>query len=160
MDIPPHSTLEALALGAKGASVVRLDTPLGPLAVVPVHLEYRARETRMGALRAFDSLQARESRPVILAGDFNTAPSGWPGAVPGTLLDSFLARGWSSPRALGKPRPEAFTFPTTGLLDARDWILVEPPLEVLEVRVIHEAGDLSDHAPVLAVIGLKPPPGR
>ena len=160
--IPPHSTLEALALGAKSASVARLETRIGPLALVPVHLEFRPGPTRMAALSALDSLQAREEPPVILAGDFNTAPTGWPAVADGTLLDSLLARGWTSPRARGGPAPEQLTFPTPGLLDARDWILVEPPLEVVEARVLHEAGRLSDHAPVLAVIGLRssPPTGQ
>lgn len=156
VEIPPHSTLEALVLGAKSSSVVRVETALGRLTIVPIHLEYRDRATRMAAAPVFDSLRALASDPVILAGDFNSAPSGWPGTADHTLLDSLLALGWASPRAEGDPLPGQFTFPTPGLLDARDWILVEAPMDVVDVRVLHEAGALSDHAPVLAAVTRNP----
>lgn len=156
VEIPPHSTLEALVLGAKSSSLVRLETPLGRLTIVLIHLEYRDRATRMAAAPVFDSLRALASDPVILAGDFNSAPSGWPGTADHTLLDSLLTLGWTSPRAEGDPLPEQFTFPTPGLLDARDWILVEAPMDVGDVRVLHEAGPLSDHTPVLAAVTRNP----
>lgn len=156
IEIPPHSLVEAVILGAKSSSLVTLETGEGPLSVIPVHLEVRSRETRLSAAPVFDSVGRAEPHPVILAGDFNSSPSGWPGAHAGTLLDSILSLGWTSPRALGNPEPGELTFPTPNLQDARDWILVEPPLRVVEARVLHEAQDLSDHAPVLATIALFP----
>jgi endonuclease/exonuclease/phosphatase family metal-dependent hydrolase len=156
VDLPPHSAVEAIVAGAKSASLVRLETELGPLGIVPIHLEVRSRHTRRPAAEVFDSLRNHLPYPLILAGDFNSAPSGWPGAEGRTLLDSVLALGWTSPRAQGPPLPREFTFPTPALQDARDWILVEPPLRVVGSRVLHEVGRLSDHAPVLAVIALSP----
>jgi len=154
--IPPHSRLEAAVLGAKQASVTRLELSGRCLGVVPVHLEVRSRSTRLKAVRAFRDLRVRETCPVILAGDFNSAPSGWPAAPDGTVLDSLLDLGWESPRALSEPDSQQWTFPTPDLRDARDWILVEPPLRVLRARIIDEARTLSDHAPVLAVIVTDP----
>jgi endonuclease/exonuclease/phosphatase family metal-dependent hydrolase len=72
-------------------------------------------------------------------------------------VDSLLTLAWTSPRALGAPDEGSFTFPTPALQDARDWILVEPPLRVLNVRVLHEADGLSDHAPVLAEVARSAP---
>jgi endonuclease/exonuclease/phosphatase family metal-dependent hydrolase len=154
VDLPPHSAVEAAVAGAKSASLVRVETELGPLGIVPIHLEVRSRDTRLPAAEVFDSLRNHFPYPLILAGDFNSAPSGWPGAEGRTLLDSVLALGWTSPRAQGPPLPREFTFPTPALQDARDWILVEPPLRVVGSRVLHEVGRLSDHAPVLAIIAL------
>lgn len=154
LDIPPHSRIEAAALGAKGASVVRIESPLGPVAVIPVHLEARSGRTRRAAVPVFRGVRAREPAPVILAGDFNASPAGWPGAAEPTLLGELLDLGWRSPRALGSPSPEEWTFPTYAPERAVDWILVEPPLRAGDVRVLKEVERLSDHAPVLAVVRL------
>jgi endonuclease/exonuclease/phosphatase family metal-dependent hydrolase len=156
VDIPPHSALEAIVAGAKSASIVRVETEQGALGIVPIHLEVRSRDTRLLAAEVFDSLRSRLPYPVILAGDFNSSPSGWPGAEGRTLLDSLLALGWTGLRAQGHPLPREFTFPTPELRDSRDWILVDPRLRVVESRVLREVGRLSDHAPVLAIIALSP----
>jgi endonuclease/exonuclease/phosphatase family metal-dependent hydrolase len=155
--LPAYSTLESLMVGAKAAALVTVETPQGPLAVVPVHLEFREGNTRMRAAGTLQGLRQNEPAPTVLAGDFNTAPSGWPGGEGRTLLDSLLALGWGSPRAEGPPDPRAFTFPTKDPRDARDWVLSDPTLRVREVRVLHQAGPLSDHAPVLSVLEL---PGK
>lgn len=153
--IPPHSGLESVAIGAKSSSVVRLQTSSGWLEIIPVHMEVRDRKTRLGAAFPFDSVRRAEAHPLILAGDFNSAPSGWPDTEDGTtLVDSLLSLGWTSPRARGAPADSSFTFPTPALRDARDWILVEPPLKILSVRILHGADGLSDHAPVLAEVAL------
>lgn len=150
--IPPHSGLEAVAIGAKGASSVRLETSGGPLVVVPIHLEVRSEVTRIGAVPALDSLRIREAAPVVLAGDFNSSPPGWPGAEPETALGALLAAGWRSPRAQEPPGPSQWTYPSWMPTRAIDWVLVEPPLRVLEAEVIEGTRELSDHAPVLSVV--------
>jgi len=154
--IPPFSTVESLVLGAKSSAVVWLSGAFGSVGVVPTHLEVRSRKTRMSALPAFHALESREPRPLVLAGDFNSAPSGWPGFSGQTALDSLMLLGWRSPRAQGAPGPEELTFPSDAPRDARDWVLVEPPVEVSRVQVLDIAGGLSDHLPVLAVVALPP----
>ncbi len=153
LEIPPHRRIESALVGAKRASVVRVETVLGPVAVVPVHLEVRSDRTRLGAVPVFRQLRAHETAPLVLAGDFNSAPPGWPGAGDSTAVGRLLELGWSSPRTRGAASSEELTFPTTDLRRAIDWVLVEPPLRVLEARVLEGAGGLSDHAPVLAVVG-------
>jgi len=152
VQIPPHSRLEALLAGAKGASAVRVETRAGPITVVPVHLEHRSEHTRRAAVPVLDSLRARQSAPLILAGDFNSAPAGWPGAEGRTALGELLGLGWRSPRAEGPPSPGTWSFPTYEPERAIDWILVEPPLTVVENRVLAGPWELSDHAPVLTVV--------
>lgn len=150
--LPPHSGLEALAAGAKSGSVVRLDTRIGPLSVVPVHLEPRSGETRRAALPALEEVRKEEASPLVLAGDFNATPPGWPGAEAPTIVGELLDRGWHSPRARAGPRPRELTYPMPAPRKAIDWILAEPTLRVVEARVLDADPGLSDHAPVLAVL--------
>ena len=150
--LPPHSSIEALAAGAKTASVVELDTPLGAVSVVPVHLEPRGGATRRAALPVHDSLRRAEAPPLLLAGDFNASPPGWPRAAHTSAVGELLERGWRSARARGAPVPGELTHPTPEPRKAIDWILAEPPLWAAEARVFEADPTLSDHAPVLAVI--------
>lgn len=155
LEIPPHSRLEALAAGAKSASIVRLSTGAGSVSVVPVHLERRSGETRRAALPALEMLRDREKAPLVLAGDFNASPPGWPGAPDRTVVGELLDRGWRSARAGDAPEPDQLTYPTFDPSEAIDWILAEPPLRVIEARVLDGTEELSDHAPVLAVVRLE-----
>lgn len=150
--IPPHRRIERILVGAKRASLVRLDTGDGPVDVVPVHLEPRSEATRLGAVPVFAAAREREPAPMILAGDFNTSPAGWPGAADRTAVSELLERGWRSPRALGPPGPREWTFETFDLARAIDWVLVEPPLRAARARVIRGVGELSDHAPVVSAV--------
>jgi endonuclease/exonuclease/phosphatase family metal-dependent hydrolase len=154
LDLPPHSALEAWVFGAKTASLVRLETPIGPLALVPVHLEVRSEATRLSAIPLLDSLRVRESAPLVLAGDFNSSPLEWPGAgEERTALGALLEGGWHGLRALLEPGASQWTFPTYAPERAIDWILAEPPLRVVEEHVLADVGELSDHQPILAEIG-------
>jgi endonuclease/exonuclease/phosphatase family metal-dependent hydrolase len=150
--IPPHSRLEAALLGAKRASRVRLETRTGPVDLVPIHLEFRSEATRLAAVPALRALAGDET-PVILAGDFNTAPPGWPRGGERTALGELLEAGFDSPRATA---PEVrFTYPSRDPSAPIDWVLVEPPLRVLEARVLTGAAPLSDHLPVLSVVEVR-----
>ncbi|MDX1566854.1 MAG: endonuclease/exonuclease/phosphatase family protein [Longimicrobiales bacterium] len=164
VDIPPHRWIEAVTVGAKAASLVRLDGRVGPLSVIPVHLEVRGAETRLGAAAAFREVGSRESAPLILAGDFNSAPPTWPqtgdregmAPVDRSAVGELLDHGWQSFRARRGPGPEQWTYPVPESDRAIDWVLVEPPLRVLEARVVQGTEGLSDHAPVLAVVRISP----
>ncbi|MFP3949401.1 MAG: endonuclease/exonuclease/phosphatase family protein [Longimicrobiales bacterium] len=160
VEIPPHRRIEAVTVGAKAATLVRLDGPGGPLAVIPVHLEVRGAETRLGAADVFQELRGRERAPLILAGDFNSAPPAWPqtgdregrASVGSSAVGELLDEGWRSLRARRGPGPGQWTYPVPRSDRAIDWVLVEPPLRVLEARVVEGTAGLSDHAPVLAVV--------
>jgi endonuclease/exonuclease/phosphatase family metal-dependent hydrolase len=152
LDLPPHSALEAWLFGAKTASLVRLETPIGSLALVPVHLEVRSEVTRLSAIPLLDSLRVREPAPLVLAGDFNSSPLDWPGAGERTALGALLEGGWQGLRALLEPGASQWTFPTYAPERAIDWILAEPPLRVVAEHVLPDAGELSDHQPIVAEI--------
>lgn len=154
VELPPHSRLEEWLVGSKDAAVVRLESGPVSLAVLPVHLGFRSEETRLAAVPVLDSVAAALVPPLILAGDFNTAPPGWPAVADRTALGALLERGWTSPRAEEPAAPGELTFPTYGPVEARDWILAEPPLRIHESGVVGGAGRLSDHAPVVAVASI------
>jgi len=150
--LPPHTWIEPLLVGAKAASVVTLETAGGPVAVVPIHLEVRSEATRLEAVPVLQGIRVVEDAPVVLGGDFNTAPPGWPGTTEHTAVGALMDRGLTSLRAREEPSLEEYTFPSYDLDRAIDWVLVEPPLRVVEARVLHDAATLSDHLPVLVVV--------
>jgi endonuclease/exonuclease/phosphatase family metal-dependent hydrolase len=175
VELPPHRRVEEWLMGAKSASVVRLATPSGPVAVVPLHLEARSPRTRRAALPHLREVAAAEAVPVVLAGDFKASPPGWGDPVqrvaigrgsppperggPGpaeTIVGELLQAGFRSPRAGRDGGPEDWTYPSPAPDRAIDWILVEPPLQVREATVLQGPAldSLSDHRPVLAVVVL------
>jgi len=152
IDLPDHSFWEDVVLGSKEAAVVRLRVGSDSLAIVPVHLEYRPGETRLRAVPVLEAAKRREPAPLVLAGDFNTAPPGWPEVGTTTAWGRLLSLGWRSARAPRSPVLEELTFPTYAPVESRDWILVEPSLRVVEARVLPGTARLSDHAPVVAEV--------
>lgn len=159
VELPGHSRLEEAGFGSKEAVVAVVTKSQSPVSVVAVHLEFRSEETRLKAVPVLNGLREGESGPLVLAGDFNTAPPGWPGTADTTALGELLEHGWRSPRAERRPTADEFTFPTVDLQMSLDWILVEPPLRVLEARVVRNTRQLSDHAPVVAIVDLPRPDG-
>lgn len=152
VELPAHSDLEELVVGSKEGVLVQVRTAGTPISVVAIHLEFRSEETRRAAVPVLDSVAGASPVPLILAGDFNTAPPGWPAAGRPTALGELLELGWRSPRGEGPPAADELTFPTYSPAESRDWILAESPLRIEESRVVHEAADLSDHAPVVALV--------
>lgn len=152
--LPPRSRVEAALIGAKSAAAVELRTAAGPVAVVPIHLEFRDEDTRVAAVEPILEL-ADHAPPLILAGDFNTAPGGWPRAHGPTAVDALREAGWHSPRAARDPARATLTFPSPDPAAAIDWVLAGPPLRVLDARVLTGRPTLSDHLPVLAVIEVR-----
>lgn len=154
VELPVRSAAEELAVGAKAAVLVRVRSAAGPLGVIPVHLDPRGEPVRLDAVRVLEELRTRTRLPLVAAGDFNTAPPGHPGTPPSTAVGRLLELGWSSPRARAEHSSAQPTFPTRSPDRAIDWILVEPPLRVLEASVLTEAAELSDHLPVVASVQL------
>lgn len=150
VELPAHSELEEILVGSKEAVLVQVRTTREPLAFVAIHLEFRSEETRLAAVPVLDSVADAWPAPLVLAGDFNTAPPGWPAVARRTALGELLELGWGSPHTEGPHTAGQLTFPTYDPRESRDWILAEPPLRVLNSQVVNGAADLSDHAPVVA----------
>ena len=131
-------------LGLAGASAAGVGA--AGVAVATTHLTYIGREQRAGqaaAARQIAESMANE-RPLIFTGDFNASIDA-PELAPGVtgLTDALAAVGI----APGDERRR-----TCGRL-AIDHVLVRG-LEVIGCRVASEAGDLSDHWPVVADLAI------
>lgn len=180
VELPPHRRFEAVLVGAKTASVIRLATAGGPLSLIPLHLEARSPRTRQAALPRLLDVAEVQPPPLVVAGDFNASPPTWGDpvqrvglgrgspsgdggarAAPSTtVVGQLVDSGFRSPRVHGEPGPEEWTYPAPRPDRAIDWVMVEPPLEVVEAHVVRDPGidTLSDHRPVLSVVRL-PTPG-
>ena len=134
----PYGTREPrCAIGG----VVR--TPLGEIAVVNAHLTYAGTGQRGAQADALARIAMELGGPVIVAGDFN-APIEAPtlSALATGFGDAFAAVGIEP----GDPR-RASSGPN------RIDHLLTRGLRVHDCRVVSEAGDASDHLPVLATMG-------
>jgi endonuclease/exonuclease/phosphatase family metal-dependent hydrolase len=113
------------------------------LVVAGIHF-YRTEEERLAqATRLLEHL-ARESDPVVLAGDFNSTPGS---AVLQKLAETFRVPEKGADRN---------TFPSYGPEREIDFVMFRPAarFEVLEYRPLDEAV-ASDHRPVLMVLVVK-----
>lgn len=153
LDYPAYRRLEAALAGKKRG--VACDLALGDerARVAAVHLSHRSEATRLASAAYLHGLARAGGPPVILAGDFNSTLPSFPEARPVngvTALSWLLERGFET--RLGHPE-EHLSFPSQRPTRAIDWVLVTPPAEVLEQRVL--AAPFSDHLPVVAEVALR-----
>jgi endonuclease/exonuclease/phosphatase family metal-dependent hydrolase len=131
----PYGTREPrCALGG------RLPGPGGGIAVVNTHLTYAGAEQRRAQADALARIAAGLGGPLVVAGDFNAEiESSGLGSLASGLDDAFDAVGIEP----GDPRRAS-----CGPL--RIDHLLSRGLRALDCRVVTEAGDASDHLPVVA----------
>lgn len=149
LDYPAYRAWEALAAGKKGGVVCDVETPAGEVRLVAVHLSHRSEVLRMASAALLTELCAESARPIIAAGDFNTALPGGARvrAVEGeTALSRLVAACFRTPTPVDEAR--WLSFPSTAPDRVLDWILVTSPLR-FERYVVGGAG-ASDHLPVVA----------
>lgn len=118
----------------------RLPTPAGPLAIVNAHLTYAGTGQRRAQAAELARIAADLGGLVVIAGDFN-APIEAPAlrALAGGFDDAFQTVGIEA----GDPRRASY-----GPL--RIDHLLTRGLRAVDCRVVTEAGDASDHLPVVA----------
>jgi len=126
------------------AARIRPKPSVPALVFVDIHL-YRTADERLAQAHRLVQIFAKETRPVLLVGDFNSQPGG-------SVLE-LLSRHWTLPR---KPADAHFTFPADNPAREIDFVLYRPAtrFRLLEYRVIDERV-ASDHRPVLAVLEVR-----
>jgi endonuclease/exonuclease/phosphatase family metal-dependent hydrolase len=156
LDFPALSRREQLLAGDHDGVACVAATPLGPVLVVAVHLEYRSEAVRARAALQIAGLVVSNGLPAIVAGDFNSAPAGFPkhDTAGGTnAMDVLLASGLVT--LLPEDRDASvMTFPSSAPDRIIDWILTTPDLVQAHRRV--HASPLSDHQMVSAEITSAP----
>lgn len=137
------------------AQIAHVDVNGIEMVFMNVHLEAFDRETREKhtkyVLRRFEEYAA--VYPTILVGDFNSSPD-----EADATIDLFLRDDNIGHAALPEGSLAAldFTYDTRQPSKRLDYIFYsKAQVELLAARVVHEAGEISDHLPVWAIFRFK-----
>ena len=155
---PPLSEKENLLVGNHNGLLATIQHPAGSFRIVAVHLEVRSEDIRAGAARVLTDLMATPGPPLLLAGDFNSTPAGFPAhmlSAEGTnAMDLLLAPGRFQmfPGITRSPSHPHFTFPSANPQRIIDWILAPEEHPVFDLRV--DCLPWSDHCLVSASVRL------
>jgi hypothetical protein len=125
----------------------RLALPGGDVAVVNAHLTYAGAAQRRAQADALASTAAALGVPVVVAGDFNAA-------IEAPDLRS-LADGFDDAFRVVGVEPGDPRRASCGPLRIDQ--LLSRDLRAIDCRVVSEAGDASDHLPVVATFALRGP---
>ncbi|MBN1816304.1 MAG: endonuclease/exonuclease/phosphatase family protein [Sedimentisphaerales bacterium] len=123
------------------AGVCELDTPAGPIVVIPVDLDSNPIRSRRPGFEKLFRLASEQSNPLILAGDFNTPhTSVFFGEFRHSFRHAFeeTGNGWIT------------TWPGYAPILALDHIWLSPKL--VPIRTEHRRNIYSDHAMVVTQI--------
>ncbi|MEX0701832.1 MAG: endonuclease/exonuclease/phosphatase family protein [Planctomycetales bacterium] len=157
IDFPAYAAWETALAGKKRglACTIRLDDAR-ELRLIAVHLDDRSESVRLAAAEMIRAEKASTTLPVIVAGDFNSAPPGFPLAQPDadgrTALGNLVGEAGFHTLPSEPPEAAGLTFPSTAPDRVLDWVLAAPPARLVsrEVYPIEE----SDHRPVIGVVRL------
>lgn len=150
---PAYSRRERILAGNHDGLSCSVRTPLGDVRVLAVHLEYRNEATRVRCARVIDEMAADQKMPLIVAGDFNSAPRGLPhhdetGGI--NAMDYLLGGGRLQSLLPPSTAPRHMTFPAEKPDRAIDWILTTRDLKAVTRRV--HPSQLSDHMMLSVVL--------
>ena len=152
VDLPSYSRLEALLAGKKKGIAVTIEAPGGAIRLLAVHLSHRSEPLRVASARQLIARARRSSLPVVIAGDTNSTPTGFPGSASDeqgqNAMDLFAASGLFQQRPTSTPDDRELTFHATDPTTVIDWILVPTDWEIESYQVI--PWEHSDHRPVVA----------
>lgn len=159
ISFPPEKAWEDWLVGCKRGVVATIKPSRTQLIrVAAVHLEHRSESTRVaGAAVLEDLVDPLQATPLIVAGDFNSTPEGFPASSPSAdganAMDRLFASGEWQRRPLSEPTEAELTFSSIEPKSVIDWILVsEDRFPIREYRVVRS--ELSDHFAVLADVDL------
>lgn len=154
LDYHPLSELERVVVGHKKGLVCTVKARR-PFRLVAVHLEHRDEGLRYEQASQILAATQDATLPVVLAGDFNSTLTGFPGAQRTrydgkTAMDHLMETARFLTRPTTVPSAEELTFSSTARRVVIDWILIPKSWMFRKYRVIDS--ELSDHLPVLAEV--------
>lgn len=157
IDFPTYLHWEALVGGKKRGLLCELqlsDTEV--VRVLAVHLEHRDETTRVASAEIIIGLARQDGPPLIVAGDFNSTPLGYPYAQVGDGQQNAMTRLFDSGLfrvdLLPTPNEEDLTFRADDPYSLIDWVLLPPHATVRSMHVLDTL--LSDHRPVIVELEL------
>ena len=145
---------EAYFAGDHDGVLCSMETPIGTVRVMAVHLEYRSEAIRLESAKKIVEIAAEKNTPMIVLGDFNSAPKGFKIhalANGENAVDYLLNHGFDT--ELPAQTVENLTFPSEKPDRVIDWVLTTPQLEQSSRRV--HPSTLSDHRMLSVTVGLR-----
>ena len=164
IDFPPEKNWEDWLVGCKRGALATVElTPDKTIRVGAIHLEHRSESVRAAAAEKLLKLGAdKAAGRLILAGDFNSTPFGFPksrqldGAS--NALDLIFESKAFHCYPESNPRPDDYTFSTMQPKSVIDWVMVarqvNEPQETPFTKYSVVDTTLSDHRLLHAVIKL------
>jgi len=154
---PPLSRKESVFAGNHDGLIAKITTPIGEISVLAVHLEYRSEDVRVECARIIKTLASENDTPIVVMGDFNSAPSFARGHQTSTsgenAMDILLNSGLMTHHKALVNWEEYVTFPSANPDRAIDWIICSPGSEQNKHSLVRS--ELSDHLMVTAGIRIK-----
>ena len=150
-----YANWERILAGHKKGLLCEIQLSEGSITrLLGLHLDSRSESTRLLAAEQIEKIRAESKTPLIVAGDMNSGPVGFPGVglTPDgqTSMSYLLARGAYRTAPLTEPGPDDYTFPAANPTKVIDWILVTQEWEIISRTVLFRL--FSDHNAVLMEI--------
>jgi endonuclease/exonuclease/phosphatase family metal-dependent hydrolase len=158
VNLPGFSTFETFLAGKQRAINCTVDVNGDKVRILAVHLCYRSEAIRARSAGVIAGIASSGTVATIVAGDFNSTPTGFPGsesdAAWGNAMDVLDASALFQ-RQPEQPsgRPAESTYHSTRPRSTIDWILAPRNCRIVKYRV--ESSTLSDHRPVVAELSLE-----
>ena len=156
VDYPSYRGWEDWLAGRKRGVIAKIElSPAQFVRVAAVHLSHRSEDVRVQSVDQLLDFGTQEpGTPLILAGDFNSTPTGFPRSrkteAGGNAMDRLFANGWES-RPTQLPDETQLTFSTMDPGSVIDWIAIQSGQLSFEQYRVHKT-ILSDHRPVVATL--------
>lgn len=160
VDFPEFSVWETILAGKKRGLNCTVNYHGKRINVIGAHLSHRSEELRVRSAKLLIDIARKSANPVLVAGDLNSTPSGFPQSgkdksgrnALDTLDDSDLFQR----RPERAPGPKELIFPSDKPKSVIDWILLSKKAEFVNYSVWQS--QLSDHLPVKATVNLSTEP--
>ncbi len=158
VDLPGFSAVETFFAGKKRAVSCTVDVNGENVRILAVHLCQRSEAVRARSCKVIAEIASSDTVPTIVAGDFNSSPTGFPNSVSGTTAGNAMDILDASALFQRRPKhpsgsPGELTYHSSQPTSTIDWILVPKNCQIGEYRV--ESSTLSDHRPVVAELSLE-----
>jgi len=154
VDLPSYATWEVAVAGKKRALRCEVEAPQGSFVVIAAHLSHRSEAVRAESADVLSSEVSRSKLPTIVAGDFNSAPTGFPHSskdAQGRNAIEVLSANQSLSRIPAElPDASEFTFSSNDPQQVIDWFFIPSDWSVVDYRVTKT--ELSDHRPIHTTI--------
>ena len=154
LSLPGEVPWETILAGKKRGVVCELAVPGGPVRLVAAHLSHRSEAVRILSAKMIVALADDSALPLIVAGDLNSSPAGFPhssnsanGENAIDVLDSAAAFARVPTKA---PITDDMTYDSVQPSAVIDWILIPATWSFRSYRAV--VSQLSDHRPIYAEI--------